>query len=226
LVRKRGGGAALAWCLLILTNVREGAHVLLIPDGAQPDRGFCNLHTRRNARANAREIRDDDTVRAARSVEHVPTSYGFCPGVTPVVVSLLAYFFYIIVAFSAITALLIGLSNESTVQDVMHYPRPIFDQAAIVSDPGAWQAPNAPNASQKEQAPARDKRDDKIDSGAIAVAKVDAPKRNRETKRNTVKFAHLQKPRATARQRERQDRGYAVAFGNSGGYRPGLDSQR
>lgn len=144
------------------------------------------------------------------------------------VVSLFAYFFYIIVAFSAITALLIGLSNESTVQNVMHYPRPIFDRAAIASDSGAWRAPNAPNASRKEQAPARDKRDDKIDSRAIAVAKVDAPKRDRETQRTTAKFAHLQKPRAPARQRERQDRGYAVAFGNSGGpgYRPGLDAQR
>jgi hypothetical protein len=150
-----------------------------------------------------------------------------------VVVSLFAYFFYIIVAFSAITALLIGLSNESTVQDVMHYPRPIFDQAAIVSDSGTWQAPNAANGLRKEKAPSKDKGDDKINSGAIAVAKVDAPKRNvepssRETRRNTVKFAHLQKPRAPVRQRERQDRGYAVAFGNSegSGYHPGLDAQR
>jgi hypothetical protein len=150
-----------------------------------------------------------------------------------VVVSLFAYFFYIIVAFSAITALLIGLSNESTVQDVMHYPRPIFDQAAIVSDSGAWQAPNAANGLRKEKAPSKDKGDDKINSGAIAVAKVDAPKRNvepssRETRRNTVKFAHLQKPRAPVRRRERQDRGYAVAFGNSegSGYHPGLDAQR
>ena len=74
------------------------------------------------------------------------------------VVSLFAYFLYIIVAFSAITALLIGLSNESAVQDVIHYPRPIFDHAAIVSDFGAWQAPNAPNDPRKEQTPAKEKK--------------------------------------------------------------------
>ena len=115
------------------------------------------------------------------------------------VVSLFAYFFYIIVAFSAITALLIRLSNESTVQNVIHYPRPIFDHAAIVSNFGAWQTPNAPNDPRKEQTPAKEKRDDKINSGAVALANVDAPKRNRETKRNTVKLAHLQKPRALGR---------------------------
>jgi hypothetical protein len=87
-----------------------------------------------------------------------------------VVISLFAYFFYIIVAFSAITALLVELSNESTVQDVMHYPRPIFDQAAIASDSGASQAPNVPKALRKEEPPAKDKSDDKINSGTIAVA--------------------------------------------------------
>jgi hypothetical protein len=59
-----------------------------------------------------------------------------------VVGSLCGYFFYIIVAFSAITALLIELSNEPTVQNVLHYPRPIFDQAQIVPDSGAWQVPS------------------------------------------------------------------------------------
>jgi hypothetical protein len=85
-----------------------------------------------------------------------------------VVISLFAYF--LIVAFSAITALLVELSNESTVQDVMHYPRPIFDQAAIASDSGASQAPNVPKALRKEEPPAKDKSDDKINSGTIAVA--------------------------------------------------------
>jgi hypothetical protein len=140
--------------------------------------------------------------------------------VTAVIVSLFGYFLYIIVAFSAITALLIELSNESTVQDVLHYPRPIFDQAAIVPDSGAWQAPSG---TTKEEAPAKDKGD----PGATAVAKVDAPKRNFETRRNTVKVAQ-QRAKAPARQRERQDRGYAVAYGSGEGwgYRPGLDAQR
>jgi len=62
-------------------------------------------------------------------------------GVTAVIVSLFGYFLYIIVAFSTITALLVELSNESTVQNVLHYPRPIFDHAAIVPDSGAWRAP-------------------------------------------------------------------------------------
>lgn len=146
------------------------------------------------------------------------------------IVSLFGYFLYILVAFSAITALLIELSNQSSVQDVLHYPRPIFDQAAIMPESGAWQAPSwttkeeVPAKDRKEEAPAKDKRD----PGATAVAKVDAPKRNLETKRNTVKVAHLQRAKAPARQRERQDRGYAVAYGSGEGwsYRPGLDAQR
>jgi hypothetical protein len=156
-------------------------------------------------------------------------------GVTAVVGSLCGYFFYIIVAFSAITALLIELSNEPTVQNVLHYPRPIFDQAQIVPDSGAWQVPSEPK---KEEVPTTDRKDvapakdtpakDKRDSGATAVAMVDAPRRSLETKRNTVKVAHLQRSKASARRRERQDRGYAVASGNGegSGYRPGLDAQR
>jgi hypothetical protein len=150
--------------------------------------------------------------------------------VTAVIVSLFGYFLYIIVAFSAITALLIELSNESTVQDVLHYPRPIFDQAAIVPDSESWQAPSgttkeeAPAKNRKEEVPAKDKGD----PGAAAVARVDASKRNLETKRNTVKVAHLQKVKVPVRQRERQERGYAVAYGSGEGwgYRPGLDAQR
>jgi hypothetical protein len=156
-------------------------------------------------------------------------------GVTAVVGSLFGYFFYIIVAFSAITTLLIELSNEPTVQNVLHYPRPIFDQAAIVPDSRAWQVPSEPK---KEETPATDRKDvaptkdtpatDKRDSGATAVGMLDAPRRSLETKRNTVKVAHLQRSQAPARQRERQDRGYAVASGNAegSGYRPGLDAQR
>jgi hypothetical protein len=150
--------------------------------------------------------------------------------VTAVIGSLFGYFLYIIVAFSAITASLVELSNKSTVQDVLHYPRPIFDQAAIVPDSGAWQAPSgttkdeAPTKDRKEEAPAKDKRD----SGVTAVAKVDAPKHNLETKRYTVKVARVQRAKAPARQRERQDRGYAVAYGSGEGwgYHPGLDAQR
>jgi hypothetical protein len=146
-------------------------------------------------------------------------------GVTAVVVSLFGYFLCIIVAFSAITALLIGLSNVSTVKDVLHYPRPIFDRAAIVPDSEVWQTPNG---SVKEEAPVKEPASDKRDSGATAVAKMDEPKHNLETKRNPQKLAHLQKPKPPARPRERRDRGYAVAFGNTegSGYRPGLDAQR
>ena len=115
-------------------------------------------------------------------------------------------------------------------QNVLHYPRPIFDHAAIVPDSGAWRAPRgtskeeAPVKDRKEEAPAKEKRD----SGATAVAKVDAPKRNLETKRNTVKVAHLQRAKGPARQRDRQDRVYAVAYGSGEGwgYRPGLNAQR
>lgn len=156
-------------------------------------------------------------------------------GVTAVAGSLFGYFFYIILAFSALTTLLLELSSESTVQDVLHYPRPIFDQAAIVPDPSAWQVPSepkkeeAPTTNRKDEAPAKDTpAKDKKDIGATAVAKLDAPRRSSEAKRSTVKVAHLQRPKAPARQRDRQDRGYSLAYGNAEGwgYRPGLDAQR
>jgi hypothetical protein len=56
LVRKRGDGAALALRVAGLA-LADNAHVLLNPDQAQPNQGFRYLHTRLNARANAREIR-------------------------------------------------------------------------------------------------------------------------------------------------------------------------
>jgi hypothetical protein len=149
--------------------------------------------------------------------------------------SLFGYFFYIILAFSAITTLLLELSSESTVQDVLHYPRPIFDQAAIAPEAATRQAPSepkkeeAPTTDRKDEAPAKDTPPrDKRDIGATAVAKADTAKRNSEAKRNTVKVAHLQRPKAPVRQRDRQDRGYSLAYGNGegGSYRPGLDAQR
>jgi hypothetical protein len=163
-----------------------------------------------HGRTHQRSVGMTPFVRTAWSVGRVPAS---CPWmvVTAVAVSLFAYFFYMVAAFSGIAALLIGLSNESTVQGVIHYPRPIFDQAAIAPDSGAWHVPNAPNRTRNKESPAKDKRDDKMDSRAIAVAKANAPIRNSEIKRNVVKFARLQKPRAPARPRERRDRGYAVA---------------
>ena len=147
------------------------------------------------------------------------------PGVAAVFVSVFGYFLYMITAFSAVAALLIGLSGNSAIEKVLHYPRPIVDEAVIATN---HEPSNLLNRRQleepkrKEETPARDKKD----ADAISVAKADTAKRKSEPKYRPEKLAH--KPKVLAHQRERQERGYSVALGYSegSGYRPGLDAQR
>ena len=150
------------------------------------------------------------------------------PGVAAVVFSVCGYFLYMITAFSAIAALLIGLSNNSAIEDVLRYPRPIIDETVMATAPEPTTLLNKSKVEEpktKETVPARDNKD----FGVVSVAKVDAAKGKPEIKDKPKKqFAQLHRLKVLARQRERQKGGYAVASGNieGSGYRPGLDSQR
>jgi hypothetical protein len=152
-------------------------------------------------------------------------------GVAAVVVSLFAYFFYMITAFTAIGALLIGLANGSTVEKVLHYPRPeqsIIEQTFTTTNPQPRDLPDAPGT--KEEVPARDEPEKNInDSRVVSVAKADTAKRKVEIKNKPERLAHLHKPKGLAREREKHEgHGYAMALGyaEGSGYRPGLDAQR
>jgi hypothetical protein len=119
------------------------------------------------------------------------------------------------------------LCGNSAIENVLHYPRPIVDEAVIATNPEPSNLLNRRKLEEpktKEEAPARDKKD----SDVISVAKADTAKRKSEMKYRPEKLAHLHKPKVLARQRERQEGGYSVALGYSegSGYRPGLDAQR
>jgi hypothetical protein len=142
-----------------------------------------------------------------------------------VVVSLFAYFFYMITAFTAIGALLIGLANGSTVEKVLHYPRPeqsIIEQIFTTTNSQPREAPGT-----KEEVPARDEPEKNTnDSRVVSVAKADTAKRKVEIKNKPERLAHQHKPKGLARQHEKHEgHGYAMALGYAG-YRPGLDAQR
>jgi hypothetical protein len=50
-------------------------------------------------------------------------------GVRAVLVSLFAYFFYIVTAFTAIMGLLVVVFSGSTLDRTLRYPRPVFDHS-------------------------------------------------------------------------------------------------
>jgi len=177
------------------------------------------------------------TVHTARSMGCVPTLFRRT-GVAAVAVSLFAYFFFMITAFTAIGALLIGalligLASGSTVEKVLHYPRPIIEQSMIeqiftTTNPQPRDLSDAPRT--KGEVPARNGPEKNMnESRVVSVAKVDVTKSKREIKNKPERLAHLHKPKGLARQREKYEgHGYAMALGNAAGsgYRPGLDAQR
>jgi hypothetical protein len=77
----------------------------------------------------------------------------FCLGTVPLgvcrlVLSLLGYFFYVSTAFTAIMVLLISLFNNSKLERVRHYPRPIIvEHDSLERAPGQAQEPSAEVAS-------------------------------------------------------------------------------
>jgi len=137
------------------------------------------------------------------------------PGVRGLLGSLFAFFLYMVTALAAITGFMIAVFGDSTLGKVLHYPRPIVERTAATENPrrqlfmfaaeGKPPAKNTPETDVKSSSVASD-----------ATADVEQVKRP----------AH---PRKLAARRENSEgRGYnfALSYGATFGYRPGLDGQR
>jgi hypothetical protein len=142
---------------------------------------------------------------------------------TAVVVSLFAYFFTMIMALSAIAALLIGSFNNSGTESVLHYQRPqrsIIDQTQTTTNPQARDLPDAPRIKKEEVPAKRDGPEKNINDSRVLFAKADIAKRKPEIKNKPERLAHLskqrEKPKVLARLRNNYERpGY---YGNAMGY--------
>jgi hypothetical protein len=122
-----------------------------------------------------------------------------------VVLSLFAYFFVMITALSAIAASLIGLSNNSAIESVLHYSRPersIIDQFAA-SNPQPRDLPNAPRIKKEEVPAKKDGPEKNINDPRVLFAKADTAKRKLEIKNKPKRLVHLNKPKGLAPQREK-----------------------
>jgi hypothetical protein len=98
-----------------------------------------------------------------------------------VVVSLFAYFFTMIMAFSAIAALLIGLfNNNSATESVLHYRRPegsIIEQTLTTTNPQRRDQPDAPKIKREEVPAKKDEPEKNINDSRVLFAKADIAKR-------------------------------------------------
>jgi len=152
--------------------------------------------------------------------------------------SVVGYFFYVISAFTVIMASMMLLTrvNDSTFEKFRHYPRPIIERTVPPAPPNKELYLYTPNPKSKvalrtnEATTPRDSSaPDKNtkDTRAASIAKADAENRKRERKIKPERLAHLRQPKVLARQRQNYEgHGYAMTLGRSGGYSPGLDSQR
>jgi hypothetical protein len=115
-------------------------------------------------------------------------------------VSLFAYFFTMIMAFSAITGVLIGVFNNSAAEHVLRYPRPqrpMIEQTFTRTNP---QLPAAPGIKKEEVPAKKDEPDKNKNDSRVLFAKADIAKPKHEIKDKPDRLAHLSKP---ARQREK-----------------------
>jgi hypothetical protein len=132
--------------------------------------------------------------------------------------SLLGYFLYIITVFTAIMASLIGLFNNSALEKVLHYPRPIIVRTVTATNTEPRHL--VVSSGTKQGVPAKDSPAKDLKDSRVSVAKTDAQKSKRE------RPAHLAK---LVRQRKNYEgHGSTIALGyvQDFGYRPGLDGQR
>ena len=148
------------------------------------------------------------------------------------VVCLFAYFFTMITALSAIAVLLIGLSNISAMESVLHYQRPqqpIIEQTFTTTNP---QPPDAttnpqprrdePDASRikKEEVPAKNEPKKNINDSRVLFAKADTAKRKLEIKDKPLahkpKVPAPQRERGLAPQREKYEGGHGYAMSVDG----------
>ena len=132
-------------------------------------------------------------------------------------VSLFAYFIYIVTAFTAIMGLLVIAFSGSTLDRTLRYPRPVIDQSIAATH---LQRPLFMTAT-KDDAPAKNTpASDAKAPDAVAVANTDTEKTQRERPAHSHKFA--------ARRQNFAGRDYTIAqsYSRGFGYRPGLDAQR
>jgi len=115
-----------------------------------------------------------------------------------VVLSLFAYFFTMIMALSALAALLIGLFNNSATVTVLHYPHL---QGSSIEQTSTTTNPQPPVLA---DAPTKNKPKKNINDSRDLSAKADtAAKRRLEIKNRRERLAHSNKPDGFASQREK-----------------------
>ena len=155
--------------------------------------------------------------------------------------SVAGYFFSVITVFATVMTfmtLLIGVFDNSTLEKLRHYPRPIIERSAPappILEPHRMPNPephrtrlalgtNDARAPQHLSAPDKNTKD----SRAASSAKADAENRKPERKTKPERPAHLHQPKVLVGQRQNHFDGYGsrMALGYAGGYSPGLDSQR
>jgi hypothetical protein len=122
------------------------------------------------------------------------------------VVSLFAYFFCMITVLSAITALLIGLFNNSATESALRYPRPqrpIVEQTFTTTNPQPQDLPDAPRIRKEETPAKKDKPEKNINDSRVLFAKADTANRRLEITNKRERLAHLNKPKGLAPQREK-----------------------
>jgi len=132
-----------------------------------------------------------------------------------VVVSLFTYFFTMIMALSGVAALLIGLSNNSGTERVLHYPRPqqpFIEQTFTTANSQPRDLLDAPRIKKEEVPAKKDKPKKNINGPRVLFAKADSAKRKLEIKNKPERLeiknkpdrvAHLNKPKGLAPQREK-----------------------
>jgi hypothetical protein len=137
-------------------------------------------------------------------------------GVRAVLVSLFAYFFYIVTAFTAIMGLLVVVFSGSTLDRTLRYPRPVFDHSIAATH---LQRPLFMQATKDSALAKNTPASDAKAPDTVAVANTDTEKTKHERPAHSRKVA--------ARRENIGGRDYTIAQGNNlgFGYRPGLDAQ-
>ena len=132
-------------------------------------------------------------------------------------VSLFAYFFYIVTAFTAIMGLLVVVFSGSTLDRTLRYPRPVIDHSIAATH---LQRPLFMLATRGGALAKATPANDAKAPDAVAVANADTEKTKHERPAHSRKVA--------ARRESIGGRDYTIAQSyNTGlGYRPGLDAQR
>jgi hypothetical protein len=150
-----------------------------------------------------------------------------CSEFAAVLVSLFAYFFYIVTAFTAIMGLLLVVFSGSTLDRTLRYPRPVIDHsiaATHLQRPLFMLAPK--DGALAKNTPANDAKP----PDAVVVANTNTEKPKHERPVHSRKIA--------ARRENIGGRDYTIAQSYNTGsayrsglefgsvYRPGLDAQR